>query len=213
LIFIEKIITGKWKVNCYIIYDINKYSFIIDPGSNSDQIINFIKSKNLKVLAILNTHGHYDHVGAVKKLKDEFKIPFFLCFKDQRLLTRANLYLMFFPSAKFIQIPKVDYYFDKIRLPLKLENFSIKVLFTPGHTKGSVCFQIENYIFTGDTLLKGEIGRIDVTEGDKHIMKKSLKRISKLPTRIIIYPGHGESTMLSNELKYNNKFIEAMEWG
>ena len=73
-------------------------------------------------------------------------------------------------------------------------------------------FSNRDVIFTGDTLLKGEIGRIDVTEGDRHIMKKSLKRISKLPTRIIIYPGHGESTMLSNELKYNNKFIEAMEW-
>jgi len=212
LISIKKIITGQWKENCYIIYDINKYSFIIDPGSNSDRIINFIKSKNLKVLAILNTHGHYDHVGAVKKLKDEFSIPFFLCFKDQKLLKHANLYLMFFPGAKFIQIPKVDYYFDKITLPVKLADFSIEVLFTPGHTKGSVCFQIEDVIFTGDTLLKGEIGRIDVTEGDRHVMKKSLKIISKLPPRIIIYPGHGESTMLSNELKYNNKFIEAMEW-
>ena len=177
--------------------------------------IDFIIQKfkdNLTILAILNTHGHYDHVGAVKKLKDEFKIPFFLCFEDQKLLEHANLYLMFLPGAKFIQVPKVDYCFDKIRLPIKLENFSIKVLFTPGHTKGSVCFQIEDVIFTGDTLLKGEIGRIDVTEGDKHIMKESLKRISKLPPRIIIYPGHGESTMLSNELKYNNKFIEAMEW-
>lgn len=212
MIFIEKIITGKWKENCYIIYDINKYSIVIDPGSDSDRIISFIKSKNLKVLAILNTHGHYDHVGAVKKLKDKFSIPFFLSFKDQKLLERANLYLMFFPDAEFIQIPKVDYYFDKIRLPVKLADFSIQVLFTPGHTKGSVCFQIKDVIFTGDTLLKGEIGRIDVTEGDKHTMKKSLKRISKLPTRIIIYPGHGEATMLSNELKYNNKFIEAMEW-
>lgn len=212
MIFIEKIITGKWKENCYIIYDINKYSFIIDPGSNSDQIINLIKSKNLKVLAILNTHGHYDHIGAVKKLKDKFSIPFFLCFKDQRLLEHANLYLVFFLGAEFIQIPKVDYYFDKIRLPVKLANFSIKVLFTPGHTEGSVCFHVEDFIFTGDTLLKGKIGRIDLPGGDGHTMKKSLKIISKLPPKIIIYPGHGESTMLSNELKYNNEFIEVIQW-
>ena len=206
MIFIEKIVTGKWKENCYIIYDINKYSFIIDPGSNSDRIINFIKSKNLKVLAILNTHGHYDHIGAVKKLKDEFSIHFFLHFKDQSLLNHANLYLKFFLGDEFIQIPKVDYYFDKIRLPIKLVDFSIQILFTPGHTEGSVCFHIEDFIFTGDTLLKGKIGRIDLPGGDEHTMKKSLKRISKLPTIIIIYPGHGESTTLSNELKYNKKF-------
>jgi len=119
---------------------------------------------------------------------------------------------MFFLGAEFIQIPKVDYYFDKIRLPVKLADFLIQVLFTPGHTEGSVCFQIEDFIFTGDTLLKGKIGRIDLPGGDEHTMKKSLKRISKLPTGIIIYPGHGESTTLSNELKYNNEFIEAIQW-
>lgn len=212
MICIEKIITGKWKENCYIVYNINKNSFIIDPGSSSDRIISFIKSKNLNVLAILNTHGHYDHIGAVKKLKDEFSIPFFLHFKDQRVLNHANLYLEFFLGDEFIQIPKVDYYFDKIRLPIKLVDFSIQILFTPGHTEGSVCFHIDDFIFTGDTLLKGKIGRIDLPGGDEHTMKKSLKRISKLPTRIIIYPGHGESTTLSNELKYNNEFIEAIQW-
>lgn len=212
MIFIEKIITGKWKENCYIIYDVNKYSIVIDPGSDSDRIINFIKSKNLKVLAILNTHGHYDHIGAVNKLKDIFSIPFFLHFKDQRLLSHANLYLKLFLGDEFIQIPKVDYYFDKIRLPIKLVDFSIQILFTPGHTEGSVCFHIDDFIFTGDTLLKGKIGRIDLPGGDEHTMKKSLKRISKLPTRIIIYPGHGESTTLSNELKHNNEFIEAIQW-
>lgn len=210
MIFIKKIITGKWKENCYIIYDINKYAFVIDPGSDLDRIINFIKSKNLNVLAILNTHGHYDHIGAVKKLKDGFSIPFFLHLKDQRLLNHANLYLKLFLGDEFIQIPKVNYYFDKIRLPIKLVDFSIQVLFTPGHTKGSVCFHIEDFIFTGDTLLKGKIGRIDLPGGDEHTLKKSLKIISKLPTRIIIYPGHGESTTLSNELKYNNEFIEAI---
>jgi len=212
MILVKRIITGKLEENCYIVYE-NKNSFIIDPGSDPNLIIGFIESKNLKVLAILNTHGHYDHIGAVKELKDKFKIPFFLYWEDQELLKHANLYFMFFKGAKFIQIPKVDYYFDKIRLPVKLENFSIKVLFTPGHTRGSVCFQIGNYIFTGDTLLKRKIGEIDKINGDKKMMEKSLREISKLSPETIIYPGHGEITMLSDELKYNNEFKKIINEG
>lgn len=200
---VKRIITGRLKENCYVVYE-NKNSFIIDPGSDPDLIIDFVESKNLKVLAILNTHGHYDHIGAVKELKDKFKIPFFLSWKDQKLLKHANLYFMFFKGAKFIQIPKVDYYFNKS--PIKLKYFLIGILETPGHTLGSVCLQIENCLFTGDTLLKGEIGKIDRINGDKKMMKKSLKEISKLSPKIIIYPGHGEITMLSDELKYNNEF-------
>jgi len=201
---IKRIITGQLKENCYIVYGSDKKSFIIDPGSNAEKIIDFIKLKDLKVLAILNTHGHYDHIGAVKELKDKFKIPFFLCREDLQLLKHANLYFMFFKGAKFIQIPEVDYFFNE--KPVKLANFVIKVLFTPGHTKGSVCLQMGNFLFTGDTLLKGEIGVIDRVNGDKIMMKNSLKLISKLSEEIIIYPGHGESTILKNELKYNIRF-------
>lgn len=210
MILVKKIITGKLKENCYIIYE-NRNSFIIDPGSDSNLITDFIESKNLKVLAILNTHGHYDHIGAVEELKDKFKIPFFLCWEDQKLLKYANLYFMFFKGAKFIQIPKVDYYFNKSSV--RLTPFLIWVLKTPGHTRGSVCLQVENYIFTGDTLLKRKIGEIDRINGDKKMMEKSLREISKLSPKTIIYPGHGELTILSDELKYNNEFKKIIDGG
>ena len=206
MVNIEKISIGKLKQNCYIIYK-NKHCFIIDPGGDSDRIIDFIESKKLKVFAILNTHGHYDHIGAVQELKDKFKIPFLLCSKDKKLLKHANLYFIFSPNAKFISIPKVDYYFDEI----ELADFPIGVLFTPGHTSGGVCFQAENYLFTGDTLLKGELAPIDKIEGNKFELIESLKKIAGLPLGTIIHPGHSKSTILSDELKHNKEFIKMME--
>ena len=145
-------------------------------------------------------------------LKEEYGAPFYLHFEDQRLLNHANLYLKLSHGSKFIQIPKVDYYFDQIKTPIQINDFSIQVLFTPGHTKGSVCLKIEDYLFTGDTILKGEIGRIDLPGGDKSFLGNSLKIISKLPENTILYPGHGESTSLSNELRYNKSFIDVIKW-
>ena len=211
-ISVKQIANGKWKENCYIVNALNKDALIIDPGNDGKRIVNFIGDNKLNVLAILNTHAHYDHVGAVKDLKDEFSVPFFLHSKDQKLLRTANLYMLVFDGSDPVSIPTVDYYFDQIETPIQLGDLSIEVLFTPGHTEGSVCFHIEDYLFTGDTLLNGNIGRIDLPGGDEPSLKKSLKIISKLPERIIVYPGHGKSTTLSCELKYNMSFIKAIQW-
>ena len=211
MIYIKKIITGKWKENCYIVSDLNKNALIIDPGSDEERIVSFIEGSKLNILAILNTHAHYDHIGAVKKLKDRFSVPFFLHSKDRKLLKSANLYIKIFDGDDPISISKVDYYFDQREMIIQLGDFSIQVLFTPGHTKGSVCFQIEDCLFTGDTLLNGKIGRVDLPGGDEHTLKKSLKAISKITENIIVYPGHGESTILSSELKYNKSFIHAIQ--
>lgn len=210
-ISVKQITNGKWKENCYVVLGLNKDAFIIDPGSDEESIVSFIKGNKLNVIAILNTHSHYDHVGAVEDLKDEFLVPFFLHSKDQKLLKTVNFYITVFDGNESISIPTVDYYFDQIENPIQLGDFSIQVLFTPGHTEGSVCFHIEGCLFTGDTLLKGRIGRVDLPGGDEPALKKSLGIISKLPENIIIYPGHDKSTTLSNELKNNKSFIHVIQ--
>lgn len=209
---IRKIVTGKWKENCYIVNSFNNDAIIIDPGSDEECIVNFIEGNRLNIIAILNTHAHYDHIGAVNDLKNKLSIPFFLHSKDQKLLKYANLYTKVFEGDNRISIPTVDYYFDQIGMTIQLGEFSVQVFSTPGHTEGSVCFQIENYLFTGDTLLNGKVGRVDLPGGDEATLNKSLKIISELPVNIIVYPGHGESTSLSSELKYNKEFIEATQW-
>jgi len=122
------------------------------------------------------------------------------------------LYVKIFEGTDFINIPEVDYYYDQIETQNNIEDFSIQVLFTPGHTWGSVCLLIENCLFSGDTLFNEKIGRIDLPGGDEQSLKKSLKTIAKLPKHICIYPGHGTTSTIKNELKYNKTFIQALEW-
>ena len=208
---IERITNGKWKENCYVVSNVNNDALIIDPGSDEIRIINFIKDNNLNADAIINTHAHYDHVGAISKLKDEFLIPLFLHSRDEKLLKTANLYANLFDGIGTIKIPTVDYYFDQIDIQDYVKGFSIKVYFTPGHTWGSVCLLIEDSLFTGDTLFNGKIGRIDLPGGDKQSLIKSLKILSKLPHQTTIYPGHGTSSTIGHELKYNNSFIQASQ--
>ena len=86
MITIKQVITGKWKENCYIVYNSNKETFIIDPGNNASDIIQFVKENDLKILAILNTHAHYDHIGGIYELKETFSVPFYLHSEDQKLL-------------------------------------------------------------------------------------------------------------------------------
>ena len=184
---------------------------IIDPGGDETKIINFIEDNNLNVGAILNTHAHYDHVGAVSKLKGKFSIPLFLHSKDEKLLKTANLYAKLFDGIGSIGIPTIDYYFDQIDIQDYIKNFPIEILITPGHTWGSVCLLIEGCLFTGDTLLNGKIGRVDLPGGNGQTLNKSLKILSKLPNKTTIYPGHGTSSTIEHELKYNNSFIQALQ--
>ena len=208
---IKNIPNGKWKENCYVVSNLNSDALIIDPGGAEKIIYNFIKDKNLNVQAILNTHAHYDHVGAIKKLKDKLLIPLFLHSKDEKLLNSANLYSDLFDGIGPITIPTVDYFYDQIDIQDYIKNFSIKVIFTPGHTKGGVCLLIEDCLFTGDTLFKGNIGRVDLPGGEELTLNKSLKIISKFPIQTKIYPGHGAVSTIEKELKYNKRFIQAIQ--
>jgi hydroxyacylglutathione hydrolase len=210
MISIKNIITGKWKENCYIVYSSNKETLIIDPGSNASEIIQFVKENDLKILAILNTHAHYDHIGGIYELKETFSVPFYLHSEDQKLLKSANLYKAIFDGEHPIKIPQVDYYFDQIKTPVQLGEFTINVIFTPGHTKGGVCFCIEDMIFTGDTLLEGHIGRVDLPGGNKLTLLNSLKILSTLPKDHKVFSGHGKETTIAHELANNKRFSEVL---
>ena len=202
---IKTIKTGKWRENCYVVHNLSKSGFIIDPGDNYNEIIKYINNYNINILAIINTHAHYDHICAVSTLKDTLQIPFYLHSKDKRLLKSANLYRMLFEGKQTITIPSVDYFLDNCNKPLQFNDIEVKVIETPGHTDGSVCFQIDNYLFTGDTLFEKDIGRVDLPGGNKTELIKSLKQLSKLPSSMELYPGHGNSNTMQQILENNQK--------
>ena len=208
---VKTIKSGKIKENCYVVYDSSDNGLIIDPGENRYEIANYINEKDINVLAIINTHAHYDHIGSVKYFQDSLKIPFYLHSLDERTLKSANLLKIIFEGEKSVSIPTIDIYIDKLEEDFLIDNMLVKVLHTPGHTPGSVSIILENYIFTGDTLMKGFFGRTDLPGGNKHDLVLSLKKLEKLSGNYVIYPGHGPKTILKNELARIRKFYEEIK--
>ena len=211
MVDVHRIVNGKWDENCYVVGNGLQEALIIDPGSGADRIAEYIEETKLNVLAILNTHAHYDHVGAVKVLKEKYSVPYYLHSKDLKLNNMANLYITVFDGGEIVPIAAIDHYLDEIEVPVQLGGYSIQVIFTPGHTEGSVCLQIEDYLFTGDTLLNGNVGRVDLPGGHKPSLMESLRTLAKFSEDMVIYPGHGEQTSLSRELDNNERFIKAIQ--
>lgn len=204
---VKQIPTGVWKQNCYIVYDNSQNGILIDPGADAEIIDEFIVKNKIKLQAICNTHGHYDHIGAVCYFKKKYLIPFYLHSCDEKLSKSANLYVKIFESQKFIEVPKIDYFIDNIESPIKIESFELNYIHSAGHTMGSVCFKIGNQLFTGDTILPDQVGRTDLPGGNKDMLIKSLEILLKLPNDIIIYPGHGKISTLLKEIKHIEEYI------
>lgn len=209
-IFVARIIVGRWDTNCYVVHKGNGDAMIIDPGDQVERIMDYVESKRLKILAILATHGHHDHIGAVTTLKARFSAPFYLHSRDVKLLKYANLYRKIFDGHDPRVLPSVDYYIDKVEVPVRVGDFSIGIVAAPGHTEGGVCFLIENHLFTGDTLLRGKIGRVDLAEGDRTSLYNSVRRLMVLPPETKVYPGHGETTTLSQERENSAELRKAI---
>ena len=183
---------GAYQTNCYIIHDEASTSCcVIDPGYDADLVLSKLDSLGLTLEAILLTHGHFDHVGAVKELAAETGCAVYLHPEDLTMppmMTAGPLYY-------------TNTYAEGIRLTLA--GLDITVLHTPGHTPGSVCLLVENTIFSGDTLFQGSCGRTDLPGGDWATITKSLRRLAALEGNFWVYPGHGGSTTLRDEKRYN----------
>ena len=185
---------GKWRQNCYIVIDNNGKALIIDPGSDLDGIVNKVEGLGVKPVAILNTHAHYDHIGAVTGLQRNYDIPFYLHADDETLLKRANVYKLFFESNSSLDIPSFDKAYPlESEGPCNIHGFSVSALHTPGHTAGSVCLLLGKFLFSGDTMLPNGPGRSDLPGGDVDALKDSLKKLRRLPDETIVFPGHGKS--------------------
>lgn len=202
-LLIKKIITGPFQENCFII--INKKvnsAILIDPGDDEIIIDNFINNNNLKLKAIINTHSHLDHIGAINFFQEKYKIDFYLHINEEAILDSYEKSCIFFgiePNKK----PVVDHWLDSETV-LNFKDFKLKTFNTPGHTPGGVCILVDNFLFVGDTLFSGSVGRTDLPGGDWSALESSLKHIyDSLPLETIVHPGHGPETTLLAELNGN----------
>ena len=188
---IHTLTLGMYQTNTYIIHEENsKTCCVIDPGYQAGTIADKLESLGLTLEAILLTHGHFDHVGAVKDLAADTDCRVFLCANDALL------------PPMFTAGPL--YYTDTYREGsiLNIAGLYIHVLHTPGHTPGSVCLMVDDVIFSGDTLFAGGCGRTDIG-GDWATICRSLKRLGEIEGCFKVFPGHGESTTLAYEKRYN----------
>lgn len=201
---------GELQANCYLVQE-DKNALLIDPGDAASFLLEEVQRQNLTLLGVLATHGHFDHIMAVGEIQLGVPVPFYIHKKDQFLIDRLESTAEHFLGHKPIVIPpqSINFLtpgeFEISPLSQDIEgqvNFKFQILHTPGHTPGSVCFYFpeEKVIFTGDTLFSGAIGRTDLSYSNKGDMKSSLKKLSTLPEEVTVYPGHGEETIIANEI-------------
>ena len=183
---------GDYMTNCYILrQEASSKCLIIDPGYEAGRILAFLQEKHLEPEAILLTHGHFDHVGAVGDIAAETDCDVYISAADLSLppmITNGKLfYTHTYPASG----------------TLNLAGLTLRILPTPGHTPGSVCLLTGDTILSGDTLFRGSCGRTDLPGGSWEQIAASLKTLAALPGDYRVLPGHGEETTLEWERKHN----------
>lgn len=194
---VKRIPAGIYAANCYILMDEDtKESAVIDPGGDANDLIKAIKAMNANVKYILLTHGHTDHTGGVLDLKQEFKAPVYINEVDYEMI-KSGEYI--YGDIK----GKVDSFISDGDI-LKLGTKEVKIIHTPGHTPGGVCFLVDNMLFTGDTLFAGSIGRTDLGGGNFETIIKNIKeKLMILPDEVIVLSGHGGESSIGRERLHN----------
>lgn len=197
---IQQIENGKWKENTYIVSNDNSIGVIIDPGENLEGITKYIEQSKLQIQAIINTHGHFDHIATVAELKELYKAQFYLHSDDFKLLRAANFYRHLFEGDRNIQIPTVDCDL-KTQASIQIDDMLFEVLPSPGHTEGGVSLKIGHRLFTGDNIIGQKIGRTDLPGGNRILLESTIRRLCSLPPETEIYPGHGPMVTMQRILE------------
>ena len=192
---IKRIVTGPLATNTYLLSE-NKEALLIDPDGKAEKLIGQLN--DLKLIGILLTHGHFDHIKAVDGLYEKFRCPVYLNPEDEQL-ARDKHSGEDFGLVSYLTCPLHDLKEGR----MTIGPFVFDVFFTPGHTKGSVIFVFPEGIFSGDTLFRRSIGRTDLPGGDMRQLNQSLQLFRQFDRDYDIYPGHDQPTRLSEELLYN----------
>lgn len=202
---IQTYVLGGVSTNCYLVFhDSTKEAVVVDPADNGAYVLNKCRELGVSPKAVLLTHGHFDHILAVKDICRAFPCKVYAGREEDRLLQDAFLNLSGTMGTEQTVIEADELVKDGD--VLSLAGFSWKVLETPGHTAGSVCYYVESedVVFSGDTLFADSLGRTDLPTGDvKAIVRSIREKLFTLPEDTMVYPGHGEVTVIGHEKQYN----------
>ncbi len=190
---------GEYQTNCYILTIDNK-DYIIDPGVGATS---WIEKSVTNPVAILNTHGHFDHVWSNSEVSKKYNIPIY-CPKDDAFLLENDIFHLNKPLSK------ADVKVEPNQI-VDIKGVKFKFLHFPGHTPGCSVIEIENIWFSGDFLFKGSIGRWDFPYSDKFDMLRSLEKVKDIKRDYILLPGHGSKSTLKEELKYIDYWIDVVK--
>jgi len=210
VMIVQMFTVGGLLTNCYVVdCEKTKEAIIIDPGFDdrfeTEKIFRFIDEKTLTIKFVLNTHGHPDHTCGNRIVKEKFHAPILIHEYDAPMLGKSGKRNADFLSFD-VSSPQADRLLRDGDL-VKFGGITLKVMHTPGHTRGSISLLGESEIFTGDTLFSSSIGRADFPESSEVDMRFSLKKLAGLSDHLVVYPGHGPTTTIGEE-KRSNPFLQ-----
>lgn len=212
MIQIQSFVFSPFSENTYVLYDETKEAIIIDPGCYEpheyQELDDFIKEKDLKLVGIYNTHAHIDHVLGVAKLKNAYKIPFALHRLDEPLLRAVKTYAPNYGFPTFDE-PDVERWLEAGE-KVEFGNSALKIIFVPGHAPGHVAFvnDAQKFVIGGDVLFRQSIGRTDLPGGDMNTLLSSIRtQLFTLSDDYTVYTGHMQPTTIGFEKK-NNSFLK-----
>jgi glyoxylase-like metal-dependent hydrolase (beta-lactamase superfamily II) len=204
---LKSIVVGPLEVNCLVLAcEETREGIVIDPGDDVPGILELIEKETISIKEIVATHGHFDHIGRVRSLKEELQVPFAI-HEDDMFMVEGLVEIASFLGMDTDEAPEVDR-FIQIGENITFGKESLSVIHTPGHAPGNITMLWPGHAIVGDVLFAGSVGRTDLEGADPDVLMQSIReKLLPLPDETVVYPGHGPFTTIGRE-RASNPFLQ-----